>query len=311
MTFIPQPGQKVRVVAVKDRSDDSYVGKIGLAAHVFPTWLQVQFPDGRCVQAIEVAPVWQVGEVVTEEMGEPPVGSVVRIADSRSCWRRKNREWEPINSDGSRSSHWPPLEWDGLRLDGDRTLILVSLPDQPAEETERGRCAAPHPWVSNAVGCVLYENHDPEPHRSTILDQGVTLTWADQPTEEPKPSPTPEVREVPLSEMREGDWITIRREILRDAGTGTLHVLINHDSVRLASIMPGFIATVTREIKPLPTAPGTVGTATVRGVKGVRVMLCVDGDFSFWMSQTAIRDLNSHKPEHITDFVELLASEDQ
>lgn len=205
------------------------------------------------------APKFTVGEPVTPEMGEPPVGSEVRFrATSGYFWRQ--RSWLALDGNHDMIEAHPPETWENLRIKGAKTrqeIILVSLPDQLSE-----------PSV-----------------------------------------PTPEMREVPLSEAREGDWITLKTKVV---GLDPLGLKVSVGGLAYYfRDRPSPELTVTRATAPLPTRPGTVGVATVRGVKDVRVMLSTDGEKSFWMSTVCIGGLNAHEPQHITDFVELLPGEDQ
>jgi hypothetical protein len=302
MTYTPTPGQQVRVVKCPL---PSHWGRSGRLNRVDGTRspFEVHIDGGAIVcNATEVAPVWQPGEVVTSEMGEPPVGSVVEAHGGMA--RRTEEGW----TYGLRSA----VSWDWLAK---YPPILIYLPDTQPEEPkpldmpDPVRCSSLHPSIENARQCTLYAPHEGMRHRSTLAGSlGVSLEWDDRPAL--NPAPQPQTREVPLSEAREGDWMTVHREIVRD-DDGELCILVNHDRVGLGHFLPGFIATVTRQQNPLPTTPGAVGTATVRGVPGVRVMRLGDPDVSLrqWMSNQKVVGYWTHAEDDLADYEPLLEGE--
>lgn len=68
--------------------------------------------------------------------------------------------------------------------------------------------------------------------------------------------------------------------------------------------------TITRETKPLPIKPGSVGVATVRRVPGVRVVRVMGPDPLLWVSSVKCDGLLWHTSEDITDYEPLLDGED-
>lgn len=70
---------------------------------------------------------------------------------------------------------------------------------------------------------------------------------------------------------------------------------------------------VTRPADPLPTASGSVGTATVRGVQGVRLVFCpdIDADDRPWLSMVQVDDRFWHAAADITDYVPLLDGQEK
>ena len=65
-------------------------------------------------------------------------------------------------------------------------------------------------------------------------------------------------------------------------------------------VQPGdWVAALTRDVQDLPTKPGTVGRATVRGVPNVRIMLLAGVDE--WISAVPVSGWVSHHHEDDID----------
>ena len=88
-------------------------------------------------------------------------------------------------------------------------------------------------------------------------------------------TPAPALREVPASEAREGDTVMLPFEVVhvddgwfnaKPLGAGDRALAYTVELSRHPEM------TVSRPVSPLPDQPGAVGTATVRGVKGCRVV---------------------------------------
>lgn len=111
----------------------------------------------------------------------------------------------------------------------------------------------------------------------------------------------PEMQEVPWTLRQEGDTIT---------GTWSYYPpLPEGPGVPIAGEGAGWLIelTVTRPVASLPTLPGSVGTATVRGRTGVRVMLGGPEDPALpWLSATRVIGSRWHAVKDITDYVPLL-----
>jgi len=92
-------------------------------------------------------------------------------------------------------------------------------------------------------------------------------------------------------EMTDAEYATFRSETTR-VEIETVDDLREGDLV-VAMPTPFSAPIVERAVPPEPEVePGTAGTATVRGVEGVRVMRCVRGNpqGDRWVSATVIRD---------------------
>lgn len=263
---------------------------------------------------MRVAPVWQVGEVVTEEMGEPPVGAVVhQKSGTLAQWaegRTEGRWWTRYEHGWTDRFLVGFYNWDVLvGRAGEDGLVLVSLPDAWYDEPKHAD------WCCS-VHCGPDSEHG-NPHGAWKCYQKCNCEAQEgAKPEEPEPSPTPEVREVPIAALTVGEHVTVT---LDGVVTGTQ---TDDGSVRIRShpagafegwFFSGAGVVFTAKPKPLPTAPGTVGTATVRGIKGVRVHYinsgCAGATAHWWSPGKAIEGFDWHEPQHLTDFVELLAGE--
>lgn len=98
-------------------------------------------------------------------------------------------------------------------------------------------------------------------------------------TPDPTAEDSPEMREVPVNEVRGGDTVTVSFTAHAEHIPGAAGLWLSEFEGGNAPSM--FLTqddvTVTRPVSPLPDKPGAVGTATVRGVKGVRVMRIESG----------------------------------
>ncbi|GAB3251889.1 hypothetical protein [Kineosporia babensis] len=193
---------------------------------------------------------------------------------------------------------------------------VVSLPDQPTEDGQRDlvveeivpradpdRCGAKHPTNPTAVPCRLRKGHRFAAHWSTTGCSGSEMRWHG---EAASSTPSPEVREVPLSELRDGDAVTV-----------TFVARSEHDAVRgglwlsefeMGAGIPSMFlvqqgVAASREIKPLPTTPGTVGTARIDGGQVRRIAL---NDDRGWYD---VRTFEMIPAAYLSDFVELLAGD--
>ncbi len=90
--------------------------------------------------------------------------------------------------------------------------------------------------------------------------------------------------------------------------TGEVHqdedgdLLVGGTEMTIYKKQPDWIILIrlTREVDPLPTEPGSVGTATVRGVPGVRVMLDNEG---FWVTHVEVGSWYTHRPDDVANYV--------
>lgn len=83
------------------------------------------------------------------------------------------------------------------------------------------------------------------------------------------PSSSPEMWEIPASEAREGDTVTITGEV-RAISAGRLYIAYGQGSAMTIADADDDV-TVTRPVPPLPDKPGTVIRCRIAGLDGVRV----------------------------------------
>lgn len=216
-----------------------------------------------------------------------------------------------------------------------------------------GRCAASDPTGSTSALCNLEHGHDGRHHaRMGPRGEGGSVVWEQPPPLQyvalseiadghvqalnlpdddglpvdclcsftsgvnpkcPVHGPSPEMREVPLGDAREGDIVTIHGKVERFPDPMGLTISADGIALRtLASLSRPFGGgiTVTRPVSPLPDKPGAVGTATVRGVPGVRVMRMEDHAYAGqpWYSTRHIGRSNDlwHADSDLSDYVPLL-----
>ncbi len=254
MTYIPKPGDRVRVA----RCTNSGVHNDSVGEFAYPegpAFVVEMREDVFCIAA-EVAPVFAVGQSITPEMGEPPVGSVVNVDGAELDRHRTSRvpsAWMTATGDH--------LSWDQVLLRAETSkvsVVLVSLPDAQTGEPESQRVrACDDSELGHAPGCVHFDSqwepkplNMPEPEgvgtvvevqyshnrvRLTRIDTDSLERWA---TGERvprawsaiqrdsvsvrvvgEPATQPQTREVPLNYLRDGDTVTIVFH-LRHAGQG-------------------------------------------------------------------------------------------
>ena len=115
---------------------------------------------------------------------------------------------------------------------------------------------------------------------------------------------TQRIENPTIDQVQPGDWIEATYDDHKFAGevwqseTGALVVGVStirwENRVRVFGIE---ITAITRDVPDLPTKPGTVGRATVRGVPNVRIML-TDGVYE-WASGVAVKGWVLHYEQHI------------
>ncbi|GLY31998.1 hypothetical protein [Kineosporia sp. NBRC 101731] len=270
----------------------------------------------------EARPTFVVGEVVTPEMGEPPVGSAVKDRDG-DLWTHR-ATWV---SAGSTLTGWSSAKGYG-------PLTLVSLPDQPTESH------APQPKSqevpTGGIPDATVAEDGPPIHDDVKQGDKVTITgtvasvgkhsglpgfWVDDVDHSrqeihvtdrkvsiARPS-TAEAREVPLSEMRDGDVVSASF-VFRSDRTDEGHW---SDGLLAADAAGGWLvlqeASATRPIKALPTTPGKAVLATIRYPSGQEFNRVIGLDQSGQWYE--ILDREPVNVDQVLDFVKLLAGEER
>lgn len=117
-----------------------------------------------------------------------------------------------------------------------------------------------------------------------------------------------------MTEFKPGDRVSIEGTVKAVSKSGYPDVILDKawcvsTSDNAVAFQPDApITLIERPAPPLPTEPGTTGTATVRGVPGVRVMQ-VEPEPTYyyyeyrWVSVPAVHRMRWHRDEHITNFV--------
>ena len=114
------------------------------------------------------------------------------------------------------------------------------------------------------------------------------------------------IEDPTIDQVQPGDWVEATAGDHKFAGevwqseTGALVVGVStirwENRVRVFGIE---ITAITRDVPDLPTKPGTVGRATVRGVQDVRIMLLAGVDE--WISAVPVSGWVSHHHEDDID----------
>jgi hypothetical protein len=208
VTFSPNRGQQVRITGCRT---PQFLGRIGTLVDSDSKRFVVSVKGEADVYAVEVAPVWQPGEVVTEE---PPKGSTVRRVDDE----RRFKRW----SDGS-FEPWSEIGSCGC---GGTTWELIAKGSEVVLESIQ--CGAKHPTNASAIPCMREAGHL-DGHRSDSGCAGSAMEWY----EEPKPLDMPEpegVGTVAESEPGEGHWVCIGGAyFVRDRSRGPLYDWYGND----------------------------------------------------------------------------------
>jgi hypothetical protein len=303
MSYQAQVGERVRVVKCS-LEGTKHVGMFGTVDDVFDgRTFNLNLDNADGCAAFEVAPVFVVGQPVTEEMGEPPVGSVVSDDAGDDLFRHDEKGW--LREDSQR--YW---NWGDILTSGPTTL--ASLPD--AQPTEPGRSTMPEPEgkvspsltdaLNKAAQILALSSADNSAEHDRAALWALFLGWSNEAELEQigkrwgwtvgqlneiramrqvihevqtgslarrpgSPAPQPQTREVPLSELKPGDIIT-GTVVAGERQEGGLYF---ETCLPIEDIATGYLhnVTVTRKVEPLPARPGAVGVATVRGVPNVRV----------------------------------------
>ena len=107
-----------------------------------------------------------------------------------------------------------------------------------------------------------------------------------------------------IDQVQPGDWVECMSQGHKFAGevwqveTGALAVGPSTIIWRNESVFGIEITALTRDVPDLPTKPGTVGRATVRGVPDVRIMRSA-GDW--WYSPGHVANVTCH-PDNTIDY---------
>lgn len=214
--------------------------------------------------------------------GEPGIGSRVFNHDS-GIWTRTTSGWVQSAAPIKPSRAWT---WVELRETFDGHL----------HADRRAEAPSPSPEIRESKGCGCDEE-----------DRHVCLREATE-----AEMMLGEVREVPASEVRAGDHVTVSgifRHADGDVQDNEVYIssgLINGD---LPFVLKGPTIGVARSVTPLPDKPGSVGTATVQGVEDVRVALrrATDGRLVWIVLDTYPDNLPPTVPaDQITDYQSLL-----
>lgn len=132
---------------------------------------------------------------------------------------------------------------------------------------------------------------------------------------DPEQQHDPGMREVPLTAARDGDRVTIDGYFhgynddmtAMFVGTERGATVVEVDLELIGRDGTLNCVTVTRPVPALPDKPGAVGTATVRGTKGVRVFRTGEGNGPpHWNSAELVDGLRWHLDSDLSDYVPLL-----
>ena len=109
-----------------------------------------------------------------------------------------------------------------------------------------------------------------------------------------------------MTEFREGDRVSIEGTVWhRDHDGDDPTLVLYTESGGTFEVAAADVTLLDRPTPPLPTEPGTTGTATVRGVEGVRVMRTrQDGstEMRLWVSEHRVGSYFWHDDSDLADF---------
>lgn len=99
-----------------------------------------------------------------------------------------------------------------------------------------------------------------------------------------------------------GDRVALPSGLVNTPVGDVTYVYIDGDEVEVPTRL---LTLIERPAPPLPTEAGAVGTATVRGVPGVRVMRADAGSDHPWIGAREVGGWSWHADADLADFVPL------
>lgn len=109
-----------------------------------------------------------------------------------------------------------------------------------------------------------------------------------------------------MTDFKPGDRVAVEGTV-DFAGKNVVDVVVGHPSGarQYITVAPDAPTLLARPAPALPTEPGTTGTATVRGVPGVRVMRLGGQPWrlSFWVSVSPVAGASLHPDSDLADFI--------